>query len=72
MSPEKMVMMANQIATFFDSQPGDPATAIAGHLSDYWDPHMRRQLADYVGEGGDRLLPTVREAVAWLGETARA
>lgn len=71
MSPEKMVMMANQIATFFDSQPGDPAKAIASHLSDYWDPHMRRQLASYVQEGGTGLLPTVGDAVARLSATAR-
>lgn len=70
MSPEKMVMMANQIATFFDSQPGDPATAIADHLGDYWDPEMRRQLTRYVAEGGARLMPTVREAVGRMGSPA--
>jgi formate dehydrogenase subunit delta len=67
MSPEKMVMMANQIATFFDSQPGDPAAAIADHLGDYWDPEMRRQLAAYVAEGGARLKPAVCAAVERLG-----
>ncbi|MFV0299281.1 MAG: formate dehydrogenase subunit delta [Paracoccus sp. (in: a-proteobacteria)] len=70
MSPDKMVTMANQIATFFDSQPGDPAKAIAGHLCDYWDPDMRRQLADYVRDGGARLLPTVCEAIGRI-EQAR-
>ncbi len=44
MSPDKMVYMANQIATFFRSQPGsDPAEKVAAHLRDYWDPSMRSQ-----------------------------
>lgn len=56
MSPEKMVHMANQIATFFKSQPGaDAAEMVAGHLRDYWEPRMRDQLRRYVAEGGEGL-----------------
>jgi hypothetical protein len=34
MSPEKLVRMANQIATFFSSQPGtDQAERVAAHLN---------------------------------------
>ncbi|MEZ5723032.1 MAG: formate dehydrogenase subunit delta [Paracoccaceae bacterium] len=61
MSPDKMVRMANQIATFFRSQPGDTAEQVAAHLGDFWDPRMRRQLLDHgrrrrrrARPGGDR------------------
>lgn len=66
MSPEKLVMMANQIATFFNSQPGEPAEKVAAHLSDFWEPRMRRQLQDYVAGGGNGLHPSVLRAVALL------
>ncbi len=60
MSPEKMVRMANQIATFFHSQPDtDVAESVAGHLSDFWDPRMRAQLKEYVANGGEGLDPSV-------------
>lgn len=55
MSPEKMVMMANQIAGFFKSQPGNAAEKIAAHLRDYWEPRMRAQLRAYVEDGGAGL-----------------
>jgi len=56
MSPEKMVRMANQIATFFKTQPGDDASErVAAHISDFWDPRMRRQLGEYVAQGGEGL-----------------
>lgn len=66
MSPEKMVAMANQIATFFDSQPGDPAEKIAGHLSDFWEPRMRAQLLSYIDAGGTGLKPSVEAAARRL------
>ena len=63
MSPEKMIMMANQIATFFHSQPGaDQAQRVADHLNDFWDPRMRRQLARLVERGGAGLDPLVLDA----------
>lgn len=66
MSPEKMITMANQIARFFDSQPGDAAPKIAAHLSDYWEPRMRQQLLDHAAAGGQGLLPSVMQAIAHL------
>lgn len=67
MSPEKMVMMANQIATFFNTQPGNQAPErVAGHLRDFWAPAMRDQLKDYVAAGGEGLNPTVTAAAAQL------
>lgn len=67
MSPEKMVMMANQIATFFNSQRGGSAAErIANHLRDYWEPRMRHQLKEYVAAGGAGLDPSVSEAARLL------
>ena len=63
MSPEKMVMMANQIATFFKTQPGaDQADRVADHIKDFWEPRMRDQLQTYLAQGGDGLDQLVRDA----------
>jgi formate dehydrogenase subunit delta len=60
MSPDKLIRMANQIAGFFHTQPGDVAAdKVAAHIRDYWDPRMRAQLRDYVAGGGDGLDPAV-------------
>ncbi|MBM3605592.1 MAG: formate dehydrogenase subunit delta [Alphaproteobacteria bacterium] len=66
MSPEKMVLMANQIAAFFDTQPGSSAEKIAAHMRDYWEPRMRSQLTDYLQSGGAGLKPSVQEAARLL------
>lgn len=64
MSPEKMVHMANQIAAFFKTQPGnDQAERVAAHLTDYWEPRMRRQLCDHVASGGEGLDEVAEQAV---------
>ncbi|OWY03612.1 hypothetical protein B6V75_09285 [Thioclava sp. F1Mire-8] len=41
MKPEKLAGMANQIAQFFESQPGDQARAVADHINANWAPTMR-------------------------------
>lgn len=69
MSPDKMIYMANQIATFFKSQPdADKAEKVAGHLNDFWDPRMRQQLLDHVARGGEGLDPVVIEAAKKVHE----
>ncbi|WP_020042919.1 formate dehydrogenase subunit delta [Salipiger mucosus] len=67
MSPEKMVMMANQIATFFETQPGnDGPEKVAAHINDFWEPRMRAQLLEHVEAGGAGLKPLVVDAVAHI------
>lgn len=68
MSPEKMIMMANQIATFFKTQPRTDAPAkIADHINDFWEPRMRTQLIQYAtGAGGAGLDPNVVDAIAMM------
>ena len=65
MSPEKMIRMANQIATFFEAKKHDEAVAgTAAHISDFWEPRMRKQLFDHIAAGGQGLKPLVIEASA--------
>jgi len=73
MSPEKLVRMANQIATFFASQGEDGApTAIAHHLRQFWDPRMRRTLIEFATTGGEGLDPVAAKAVRLLAAEADA
>ena len=63
MSPDKLVRMANQIATFFRSKPHDEALAgIADHINNFWEPRMRSQLFAALDAGGAGLDPLVIEA----------
>ncbi|MBV8157126.1 MAG: formate dehydrogenase subunit delta [Dyella sp.] len=65
---ERLVTMANDIATFFQAEP-DHAAAVEGirdHLTRFWDPAMRRQLKAHLDGGGEGLSPLAKEAVAQL------
>ncbi|MGX5667017.1 formate dehydrogenase subunit delta [Rhizobium daejeonense] len=60
---EKIVRMANQIATFFLSQPeAVRAEGVANHINKFWEPRMRRQFFEHIDKGGEGLLPLVIEA----------
>jgi len=63
MSPDKLIRMANQIATFIESKKHDEGVAgTAAHISDFWEPRMRKQLFDHIAAGGAGLKPLVLEA----------
>jgi formate dehydrogenase subunit delta len=70
MRPDKLVTMANQIGTFFVSQRGDAATAIANHIRKFWDPQMREAILSHAECGGDGLHASVRAAVGLLKSAA--
>ncbi|RRH98861.1 formate dehydrogenase [Mesorhizobium tamadayense] len=57
---EKLVRMANQIATFFHSKPREEGIAgVAEHINKFWEPRMRRQffeLLDGDAEDFDELV----------------
>ena len=60
---DKIVRMANQIATFFLSKPHDMGVAgIAEHINKFWDPRMRRQFFEILETSGHGYLPLVVEA----------
>jgi formate dehydrogenase subunit delta len=63
MSHDKLVYMADQIATFFLSKPHDEAIeGFADHINKFWDPRMRGQLLAIIAEGGEGLKPLILEA----------
>jgi formate dehydrogenase subunit delta len=62
MSDEKLIRMANQIATFFASQPGSAADGFAAHINDNWAPPMRAKLLAHIADGGEGLLDIVKTA----------
>jgi formate dehydrogenase subunit delta len=67
MEPENMVHMANQIAGFFASYPQDEAVAgIADHFQKFWEPRMRKQISEYVAQGGSGLHEYALQAVKRL------
>ena len=60
---DKIVRMANQIATFFASKPHREGVAgVAEHINKFWEPRMRRHLFEIIDAGGAGLLPLVLEA----------
>ena len=60
---ETLVRMANQIADFFKSQPGDQAlSGAASHIRAFWDPRMRKKMAEHLAKGGEGLSPLALQA----------
>ena len=73
MSHDRIVMMANQIATFFASQrKEDQAGRVASHLKDFWAPEMRAALIAKIDAGETGLHPLARQAAGRLREPAGA
>lgn len=66
MNAEHLIRMANQIGTFFESQPDrtEALAGIASHLQKFWAPRMRRQLLALWDAGAAGISPMVREALA--------
>ncbi|WJH41304.1 formate dehydrogenase subunit delta [Aliirhizobium terrae] len=64
---DKLIRMANQIATFFMSQPEKVRTeGVATHINKFWEPRMRRHLFEHLDRGGEGLMPLVVEASALI------
>jgi formate dehydrogenase subunit delta len=60
MSPEKTIRMANQIATFFQSQGEEEALkGFADHINSFWEPRMRTQLLEMLEAGQSGFHPLV-------------
>jgi formate dehydrogenase subunit delta len=60
----KLVYMANQIATFFKSQPeAEAAAGVATHINKFWEPRMRRQFFEIAGRANNGLDPLVLQAI---------
>ena len=73
MQPERLVMMANQIARFFAAQGEARAVPqIASHIQQFWDPRMRKEITLHVAQGGSGLDPLALEAIRQLKPLAAA
>ncbi|MDQ0456598.1 formate dehydrogenase subunit delta [Rhizobium paknamense] len=67
----KLVRMANQIATFFKSQPeAERVPGIATHINKFWEPRMRRHFFEMIDAGGEGFDPLVMEAAARIRRPA--
>ncbi|CAN7320075.1 formate dehydrogenase subunit delta [Rhizobium sp. LjRoot30] len=68
---QKLVRMANQIATFFHSQPeAERVQGVATHINKFWESRMRRQFFEMIEEGGEGFDPLVLEAAAHIRKPA--
>ncbi|MEK8045520.1 formate dehydrogenase subunit delta [Ideonella margarita] len=62
-----LVHMANRIGQFFEAMPdrAEALDGIANHIRKFWEPRMRRGLANALAAPETHeLLPIVREALA--------
>lgn len=62
----KLVKMANEIASFFESDPDRNVAreGVANHLRRFWEPRMRRELFAWLdAQAGAGLKPLVLEAL---------
>ena len=61
---EKLVRMANQIASFFRAYPHEQAVAgIHDHIVAFWTPTMRSDLTEHISDGARGADPLVIEAL---------
>ncbi len=71
MEQHVMVHKANSIAQFFASYTRDEAIdGVMNHIRLYWEPRMRRQIIEYVADGGHGLHEYAVEAVKRLAPVA--
>ena len=69
----KLIYMANQIATFFKTQPASEAVnGVATHINKFWEPRMQRQLFELIDHGDSGLSPLVLEAAPLIHRPAPA
>lgn len=67
MDQNRLITMANQIASFFEPYSEDEAVeGVEQHIKSFWEPRMREQLQTVLTDHPDRLLPVVRKAAARL------
>jgi formate dehydrogenase subunit delta len=68
MDIERLVAMANDIASFFASEPDAAVAAdqVANHLKRFWEPRMRAEITRHLAAGGAGLSPLARSGVERL------
>ena len=66
MQIQRLVKLANDIGTFFESDKDRERgeEGVANHIRMFWDPRMRREILVHLDEnGGEGLKPLVLEAL---------
>ena len=65
MNVENLVVMANQIAAFFEAMPDreEGLEGVSDHIRRFWAPRMRDALTAHLSAGGAGLAPFTREAI---------
>jgi formate dehydrogenase subunit delta len=68
MNVQRLVVMANDIANFFGSDPDAAAAAeqVAGHMKKFWEPRMREEIRRHVSAGGEGMSSIAIQAVKRL------
>lgn len=60
---DKLMVMANQIATFFHTKPREQGIAgVADHINKFWEPRMRKQFFEMIDGGQPGFDEFVLEA----------
>ncbi len=70
-SIDTLIIMANRIGDFFESQPDreESMSGIATHIRNFWEPRMRTALLDFLAQqpdgstGSQTLTPFTLEAI---------
>lgn len=70
MTTQRLVHMANQVASFFGSYAEPEAVdGTFNHLKSFWDPRMRREIESHLAKtGGEGLTPIALAAIRRLAE----
>lgn len=70
MDNSNLIKMANNIGAFFKSEPNREVgiQGVEQHIRNSWEPRMRKQIIEYVQQGGDELMDIVAEAVRHLSQ----
>ncbi|MGH8136246.1 MAG: formate dehydrogenase subunit delta [Steroidobacteraceae bacterium] len=68
MNTGRLVTMANDIAAFFAAEPDADSAAeqVANHLRKFWEPRMRKEIREFLQQGGAGLSPLARRGVEKL------
>lgn len=65
MTAAELVRMANQIAAFNAAYPPEEALrGVEEHIRAFWDPRMRRLMAEHLAAGGEGLTDLARRGAA--------
>tara|TARA_B110000483_G_scaffold18240_1_gene20140 strand:+ start:3400 stop:3624 length:225 start_codon:yes stop_codon:yes gene_type:complete len=69
MNSSQLVKMVNDISNFFVSEEDkkEAINGVAGHITRFWDPRMRKEIIEYmINDGGEGLSVLSREAILTL------